>query len=95
MLWAIQSSDGFSALPAAAVTSEIHVRKLAVYTAFIERMRTRACEQCALPNRVKFWRKVEVRGGNVPVFSRMSHQAACARKTIGRYTEFLGCVKLF
>ena len=27
--------------------------------------------QCALPNRVKFWRKVEVRGGNVPVFSRM------------------------
>ena len=24
--------------------------------------------QCALPNRVKFWRKVEVRGGNVPVF---------------------------
>ena len=66
MLWAIQSSDGFSALPAAAVTSEIHVRKLA---AFIERMRTRACEQCALPNRVKFWRKVEVRDGNVPVFS--------------------------
>ena len=34
-------------------------------------MRTRAFEQCALPNRVKFWRKVEVRGGNVLVFSRM------------------------
>ena len=27
--------------------------------------------QCALPNRVKFWRKVEVRGGNVPVQRRM------------------------
>ena len=26
-MWAIQSSDGFSALPTAAVTSEIHVRK--------------------------------------------------------------------
>ena len=31
--------------------------------------------QCALPNRVKFWRKVEVRGGNVPVFSRMYEYA--------------------
>ena len=34
-MWAIQSSDGFSALPAAAVTSEIHVRK---YWRYIRRL---------------------------------------------------------
>ena len=45
-------------------------------------MRSKQCvktvrAQCALPNRVKFWRKVEVRGGNVPVFSRMWAPGVC------------------